>query len=320
MLFLGFFVILLSSFLVVLLLLRPKAADKAVERRLQIIAINKKIAAESDLGLKAPDVPRGRLAERIGEYVQRFHFADDLKQLIVHAGSKASVGGVIISSLLIAIGLAFVAHSMIGFLPLDIAAAILGAVSRWGLLRFQRSRRLNKFTLALPDAIELMARALRAGHSMNSAVEIVAEQSVAPLDAEFGIVFQQQKFGIPFRDAILQLGERVPSKDLHFLITAILVQKETGGDLTEILDRTTTVIRERVRIEGEIRTYTAQGRLTGWILAGLPIAMLILINLITPGYSHILFHDPVGHELLTAGAALIVVGGFIISRIVDIQV
>ncbi len=320
MLFVGFFVILLSSFMLVLFLLRPKAADKAVERRLQIIAINKKDAADADLGLRAQEVPRGRLTDRIGEYVQRFHFAADLKQLIAHAGSKASVGGVIGSSLLIAVGLTFFAHSMIDFLPLDIAAAVLGAASRWALLRFQKSRRLSKFTQALPDAIELMARALRAGHSMNSAVEIIAEQSVAPLDAEFGIVFQQQKFGIPFRDAILQLGERVPSKDLHFLITAILVQKETGGDLTEILDRTTTVIRERVRIEGEIRTYTAQGRLTGWILSGLPIAMLILINLITPGYSHILFHDPVGQELLSAGAALIVVGGFIISRIVDIQV
>ncbi len=320
MLMVGFFVMLLGSFMLALLLLRPTAPSKAVERRLQIIAINKKQAAETDLGLRAPVAPRGNLTDRIGEYVQRFHFAADLKQLIVHAGSKASVGGVIGSSLLIAVALAFLAHSAIDFLPLDIAAAVAGAASRWGMLKFQKSLRLNKFTLALPDAIELMARALRAGHSMNSAVEIVAEQSVAPLDAEFGVVFQQQKFGIPFRDAILQLGERVPSKDLHFLITAILVQKETGGDLTEILDRTTTVIRERVRIEGEIRTYTAQGRLTGWILAGLPIAMLILINLITPGYSHILFHDPVGHELLTTGAALILVGGFIISRIVDIQV
>ncbi len=320
MLFVGFAVILLVSFMLVLLLLRPKAADKALERRLSVITIARKKDADADLGLAAPEAPRGALSERIGEYVQRFHFADDLEKLILHAGSKASVGGVIGSSLLIAVGFFFVAHTAIGFLPLDVAAAIAGAVSRWGLLRFQKSRRLNKFALALPDAIELMARALRAGHSMGSAVEIVAEQTVAPLDVEFSIVSQQQKFGIPFRDAILQLGDRVPSKDLHFLITAILVQKETGGDLTEILDRTTTVIRERVRIEGEIRTYTAQGRLTGWILAGLPVAMLLLINLITPGYSHILFHDPVGQEMLTAGAVLILVGGFIISRIVDIQV
>ena len=165
-----------------------------------------------------------------------------------------------------------------------------------------------------------MARALRAGHSISSAIEIVAEQSAEPLACEFATVFHQQKFGIQFRDAILQLGDRVPSRDLHFLITAILVQKETGGDLTEILDRTTRVIRERIRIQGEIQTYTAQGRLTGWILGGLPIIMLGLINIVTPGYSHILFHDPLGQKMLYAGGILIVVGGLIIRKIVDIEV
>jgi len=184
----------------------------------------------------------------------------------------------------------------------------------------KRSKRLKKFTKALPDAIELMARALRAGHSMASSIEIIAEQTPKPLSSEFAICFQQQKFGIPFRDALLEMGERVPSRDLHFLITAVLVQKETGGDLTEILDRTTVVIRERVRIESEIRTYTAQGRLTGWILSCLPIAMLTLINVITPGYSHILFYDPLGQKLLYAGATCIGIGALIIRKIVDIKV
>ena len=124
----------------------------------------------------------------------------------------------------------------------------------------------------------------------------------------------------PFRDALLQFGDRIPSKDLHFLITAILVQKETGGDLTEILDRTTRVIRDRVRIEGEIRTYTAQGRLTGWILGGLPVALLVILNIMTPGYSKVLFHDPVGQDLLYAGGVMIVIGGLIIRKIVNIQV
>ena len=113
---------------------------------------------------------------------------------------------------------------------------------------------------------------------------------------------------------------RVPSRDLQFLITAILVQKETGGDLTEILTRASYVIRERVRIEGEVQTRTAQGRLTGWILALLPVVMLALINIASPGYSAILFHDPVGRQLLYTGGALIVVGSLIIRKIVAIQV
>jgi tight adherence protein B len=116
------------------------------------------------------------------------------------------------------------------------------------------------------------------------------------------------------------MNGRMPSRDLQFLITAILVQKETGGDLTEILARAAYVIRERIRIQGEVRTRTAQGRLTGWILSLLPIILLVLINLVSPGYSDILFHDPVGKDLLYAGALLIGVGALIIRKVVDVQV
>jgi tight adherence protein B len=137
---------------------------------------------------------------------------------------------------------------------------------------------------------------------------------------EFFQVYQQQRLGLQFRDALLQMGGRVPSRDLQFLITAILVQKETGGDLTDILDRASHVIRERVRIEGEVRTHTAQGRLTGWILGLLPIIMLVLINVVSPGYSTILFHDPIGQKLCYAGATMIVFGGLIIRKIVDVQI
>jgi tight adherence protein B len=116
------------------------------------------------------------------------------------------------------------------------------------------------------------------------------------------------------------MGERVPSDDLQFLITAVLVQKETGGDLTNILDRTTAVIRDRIRIQGEVSTRTAQGRMTGWILSALPIVLMVGINIITPGYTHVMFTDPIGQRLLIAGGVLIFFGGFIISRIVDIRV
>ncbi len=314
--FVGF---VLCSFVLALFLLRPKKSEKVIARRLQIIAVSSNKGADDDDPALPEKAPAGPVS-RLGEYLQRFHFSSDLEQLILHAGSKASVGSVIVGSIVTAAGAGLMAHIVVGVLPLDLAAVAAGGASRYALLRFQRSKRTNKFSIALPDAIELMARALRAGHSMSSSIEIVAEQSAEPLASEFAIVFQQQKFGIPFRDAILQLGDRVPSKDLHFLITAILVQKETGGDLTEILDRTTDVIRDRVRIEGEIRTHTAQGRLTGWILSGLPLIMLGVISIINPGYSHVLFSDPIGQKLLYGGSTMILLGGFIISRIVNIQV
>ncbi|RXH54342.1 Flp pilus assembly protein TadB [Granulicella sibirica] len=155
---------------------------------------------------------------------------------------------------------------------------------------------------------------------MGSSIEVIAEQSPEPLKGEFALCFQQQKFGIPFRDALLAMNDRTPSNDLRFLITAVLVQKETGGDLTDILDRTTQVIRDRIRIQGEVRTYTAQGRLTGWILGLMPVIMLLLLNVVSPGYSQILFSDPFGQKLLYAGGTLIVIGGLIIRKIVDIKV
>jgi tight adherence protein B len=123
--------------------------------------------------------------------------------------------------------------------------------------------------------------------------------------------------GLPMRDALLQLLERVPSSDLRVLVTAILVQKDTGGNLAEILDRTVFVIRERLRIQGEIQVQTAQGRITGWILSALPIVMMVLLNLVNPGYSSVLFHDPFGRKLMYFSMGMLALGAFIIRRIVN---
>jgi len=313
-----FAAVLLFSFAVIFIMTRPRDSEKRVQSRLNLIRATNIEVVDEQVTLAQPET-RG-FAAGVSEHLQSYRFSKGLEQLICHAGSKTSVGAVALTSLALAAFGGAAAHVFIGPLPLVLLATAVGGASRYAMLRFQKSRRLKKFNTALPDAIELMARALRAGHSMASSIEIIAEQSPDPLAGEFAICFQQQKFGIAFRDALLEIGERVPSKDLHFLITAVLVQKETGGDLTEILDRTTHVIRERVRIEGEVRTYTAQGRLTGWILGLLPVIMLGIINIITPGYSHILFYDPLGQKLLYAGATMILIGGLIISKIVTIKV
>lgn len=184
----------------------------------------------------------------------------------------------------------------------------------------KKSRRLASFNEKLPDALDLIARALRAGHSVSAAIEIVAEEAAEPLRSEFGEVHKQQNFGIPNRDALLQLGRRVPSTDLQVVITAILVQKETGGNLVEILDRTTAVLRDRQRIQGQLRVHTAQGRLTGWILSLLPFVMFCLISLANPGYSAILVHDPTGRKLAYAGICMMATGGLLIRKIVRIRV
>jgi len=163
----------------------------------------------------------------------------------------------------------------------------------------------------------MMARALRAGHSVAGSIELIAQGCPEPAASEFAEVFRQQNFGMPLRDAFLQMLDRVPSQDLRVVVTAILVQRETGGNLVDILDRTVNVIRERQRIHGEIRTQTAQGRLTGWILTLLPVIMLGLINVSNPGYSKPLFTTPLGRELLYTGMGFIVLGAFWIRRIIN---
>jgi tight adherence protein B len=238
----------------------------------------------------------------------------------MHADSDLSVGATVLISAGSGLLCGVLVFLLVDFVLLATLALALGSALPYGILRLKRARRLKAFNASLPDAIDLMARALRAGHAMGSSIEMVADQMPEPLSFEFVQVYQQQRLGLQFRDALLQMGARVPSRDLGFLITAILVQKETGGDLTEILDRTAHVIRERIRIEGEVRTHTAQGRLTGWILGLLPIVLLVLINLVSPGYSTPLFHDPVGQNLLYAGGIFISIGAFMIRKIVDVQV
>ena len=312
-----FFGILLLSFTIAYYLTRPRTAKKSIVKRLNVIH-RPPNSADIDL-IELSQDKRGRM-EELSAALERFRFSRHVAKVILYAGREDSVGKILLISAAIAMGAALACHFLGGPLVLMALAAAVGAMLPYVWLLMKKGKRLGQFNQALPDAIELMARALRAGHSSGSAIEIIAEQSPQPLAGEFAHCFQQQKFGIPFRDALLELAERVPSNDLHFLVTAILVQKETGGDLIQILERTMTVIRERVRIEGEVKSYTAQGRLTGWILAAMPLVMLGLINVFSPGYTHVLFVDPLGIKLLYAGVVLIAIGAATIRKIVDVKV
>ncbi|MGI4854138.1 MAG: type II secretion system F family protein [Janthinobacterium lividum] len=317
LLVLGFLLMASLSFAVAWRYTQPRTANNQVVKRLNLIHRPHNVA---DVELIELTQKARRLSDSLGEAFARFRFSDHLTQLILYAGRTETVGFILLISASIAGGCGAIAVFFSQPVLVCIAAPCIGVLLPYLWLNHAKNKRLKAFTDALPDATDLMARALRAGHSTGSSIEIIAEQSPRPLSDEFGRCFQRQKFGIPFRDALLELAQRVPSKDLHFLITAILVQKETGGDLTQILDKTTSVIRERVRIEGEVRSYTAQGRLTGWILSAFPLVMLGLINLFSPGYTHVLFVDPLGLKMIYGGMGLITVGALIIRKIVDIKV
>jgi tight adherence protein B len=250
------------------------------------------------------------------ERLQHFRLAQTAQLLILQADSKTTVGMLFTSSVSLFLVVFLFAWMILSSLPVAVVAAGFAGYVPTFLLSLRRKKRVDAFNKALPDAADAMSRTIRAGHSMITAVGIVAESAEEPLRTEFAEVFRKQNFGVPVRDALLQMLERMPSQDLRVVVTGILIQKETGGNLAEILDRTAAVIRERMRIHGEIRTHTAQGRMTGWILCLLPVVMMIVINLVDPGYSTVLFRDPQGRMYLYIGGGLLILGAFTIRQIV----
>lgn len=309
------------TFAVVFFFTRPSATARVVERRLAGVRM------AGNPAVPGGDGPGELLKQTIlseikwlNQLLERWGVAHKISLLLVQAESSWSVSTVLLAcGILGLMGFAIARYWLVDLIPGLIAGALAAALPIL-VLRARGARRLRRFNQKLPAALDLMARALRAGHSVGAAIEIVAQEGGEPLRAEFREVYKQQSFGLPQRDALLQLGRRVPSADLQIVITAMLVQKETGGNLVEILERTTAVLRDRMRIQGELRIRTAQGRLTGWILCLLPVVMFVLISLANPGYSDVLVHDPVGRKLTYAGIGMMALGGLMIRKIVRIKV
>ena len=176
------------------------------------------------------------------------------------------------------------------------------------VIALKRRRRLRKFEEHFPEALDLLGRAVRAGHAFTTGLEMIAKESAEPVAGEFRAAFEEQNFGLPLRDALLNMTERVPLVDVRFFVTALLIQKETGGNLAEILDGLARVIRDRFRIYREVKTRTAQGRLTAGILISLPPVMMLMLEMINPHYVRVLFDDPVGPMVLAVAATMQLIG------------
>jgi tight adherence protein B len=313
--------VLLISFVVIVLVMRPSSSERVIEGR--IAKLRQGTDAPSPAVVEAtPILKLTRLSQSVwvDTMLQRCRWAHRIQRMIEQAGSSWTASKVIGAGFaLSSTNFLFIYFELSNVLVALVAAAVL-AVAPLLFLRYQKQRRLQEFNRYLPEAIDLMSRALRAGHSVTAAIEIVGEECPEPVRTEFREVYRQQNFGLPLRDALLQLAQRMPLPELGFIVTAILLQRETGGNLVEVLDRTTAVIRERLHIQGEIRIYTAQGRLTGWILSALPIAMFFLLSVANRGYTRVLIEDPTGRKLVYGGLSLMVVGALAIRKIVDVKV
>ncbi|MDT8342730.1 MAG: type II secretion system F family protein, partial [Longimicrobiales bacterium] len=187
-------------------------------------------------------------------------------------------------------------------------------------LRRLRTKRLRAFEEHFPEAIDLLGRSIRAGHAFATGLKVIAEESQEPVAGEFRQVFEEQKFGLPLNESLLGLADRIDLVDVRIFVTALLVQRDVGGNLAEILDKISYTVRERFMIQRQIRVYTAQGRMTGYLLAALPILMGIAIFLMNREYMVILFEEPVGRVMLFAAIFLQFLGFLVIRRIVDIEI
>ncbi|WP_348269130.1 type II secretion system F family protein [Edaphobacter paludis] len=317
LLVLGFSTILIVTFSLVALATGPTQLDKTVQQRLAAIKAGDMQSDGSFEGLQLLKISRTSQFGWLEAILEKYGISQKLQTRIAQSASSTTVSNLVLLSLALAAAGFFVSFLVAPMLPLELGAAFILSCIPYIFISWKRSKRIQAFNAALPGAVDMMGRALRAGHSMAAAIEMVSQDAVEPAAFEFREVFKQQNFGLPLRDALLQMLDRVPSQDLRVLVTAILVQRDTGGNLVEILDRTVFIIRERLRIHGEIRIQTAQGRMTGWILSALPILMLLLTNAVNPGYSSVLMTDPGGRKMIYAAVVLIVLGSVIIHRIVN---
>ncbi len=316
-----FLVVLLLTFGIVLVMTRPTAAERTIEDRIARLRPLPDSAelSDDDSSVIIKRTPLSRNV-RLDAVLRRWKVVKKIQRLLARAESLWSVSSVLAWSLGLAVAGYAIGYYELPSLVVALLPALVFAALPFLFLRYKHARRLKEFNRYLPESIDLMSRALRAGHSLTAAIEIIGEESPEPVRSEFREVYRQQNFGIPAREALIQLARRIPLPELNFVVTAILLQKETGGNLVEVLERTTAVIRERLRIQGEIRIHTAQGRLTGWILSLLPVVMFFLLSLANRGYTRVLIEDPTGRKLIYTGVGLIVLGGLIIRRIVSVKI
>jgi tight adherence protein B len=256
-------------------------------------------------------------ADRI---LSRLPFTRNLDRKLDHAGLQLTTSAFVLSSAALALAgaavTAYLTHSALFSL---LAAATL-AVLALGFLRFKTMQRSEKFTELFPDALTMIARSLRAGHSFNTAVQLVGQEIANPVGELFKMAYDQQQLGLRISDSLGNLNERVDSLDLRFFTTVVSIHTDIGGNLSEILDKLAVTIRERLRIRRQVQVYSAQGRMSGYVLGALPIITYVLFNILNPDYESALVREPMGISILVLAAGMQLLGLMVIRNIIKIKI
>lgn len=246
--------------------------------------------------------------------------SDALDGLLLQAGARQTLAMLLATCVLVAL-LALTAATVAGWWwPSVLAAGLLGALAPVLRLRWLRTRRLDRITAQLPDALDLINRALRAGHAFSAALSMVGSQAQEPIASEFKATFDEINFGISTRNALQNLARRVPTTDMRYFVIAVSIQLETGGNLAGLLGVLATLIRERFKLLNKVRVLAAEGKLSAYILVALPFVVAGAIQVLNPKYMSVLFADPTGVKVIAGALLLMLTGIFLLWRIINIRV
>ena len=299
-------------------LLEAPASRKRMRSRLAAIQQSSFETSTEEMGLLRDDV----LSQipTLNRILLRIPLLTRLQVFIQQAAMEVTAGMLLLISLASALFVFMVVLIADVATPLMVVAVALAGAAPFLVVSFKRSRRFAKFEELFPDSIDLLARAVRAGHAFTTGLELIASEMPEPIAGEFRITYEQQNFGMPLREALQNLAVRMPLSDVNFFISALQIQRESGGNLAEVLDNLSTVIRERFKILRQVKVFTAQGRMTLYLLVGLAPVTVLLLFLVNPKYISVLFTDPLGKQFLAAGVALEVLGYLVIRKIIRIKV
>jgi len=313
------FLIVVCTVMAVWLTVLSGAKQDIISQRLQAV---RQVERRGDISTEVQILRDEMLSTvpAVNRIMMRWSWSANLKNLLNQAGLTTKPAKVLLLSAVAGL----ITYFALGFFHIQTQFCILGGIaiasSPFAVIAWLRSKRLRRFEEHLPEALDLLGRAVRAGHSFTTGLELIAQECAEPIAGEFRTTFEEQNLGLPLRDSLLNLTERVPLVDVRLLVTALLIQRDTGGNLAEILDELSRVIRERFRIYREVGVKTAQGKLTAVILIALPIIMLVAMGALNPGYIRVLFDDPTGQTMLIIAAAMQIFGSMILWKIVHIDV
>jgi tight adherence protein B len=293
------------------------ASAQRIARRLQLMSGNQGRSAERISILKLRRFGRHDAIDRL---LQRFRFAHRLDRLLLQSGIAWSVERFLLCSGAVAVAALYLALQWPLPLPVRAGIVLLCAHVPLFLVRRARMRRLVRIEELLPDAADFIARALRAGHSFSNVLQIVGNELPEPLSGEFRIAREEINYGVPLGEALHNMAARIPLTDLRYLVIAILIQRETGGNLAEILSNIGHIIRGRLRLAAQVRVLSAEGRMSAWILGLLPFAVGGMLVLLNPDYIRLLWTDPVGVKMLWIALVMIIIGVIWLKKVIRIRI